>query len=124
MFNLEKVDSLYNCAICTKTLNDPIVLPCGESVCKIHSKEISSDKCQFCSENHPVPKKGFPPNKITQRHLENHLNSVNINFSKFNDLKKLVQDLNKGLKEIVNYYLYKNKLLSMNISKNSIAKSI
>ena len=32
--------------------------------------------------------------------LDNQLNSVNHNFRKFNDLKKVVQDLNTGLKEI------------------------
>ena len=47
-----------------------------------------------------LPKNGFLINKTLQRQLENQLNTVSINFSKFNDFKKLVQDLNTGLKEI------------------------
>ena len=100
MFHLEKVDSLFNCAICTKTLHDPIVLPCGESVCKTHSEEISNAKCHFCSRDHTIPKDGFSPNENLQKQLEVHLYTISINFTQFHDLKKLVQDLNRDLKDI------------------------
>ena len=57
-------------------------------------------KYVFCSKNHPIPENGFIPNKITRRQLEVHLNTININFPQFHDLKKIVKDLNISLKEI------------------------
>ena len=100
MFKSEKIDSLFNCSFCSKLLHEPVFLPCGETMCKNHSKEISKKECQFCSENHTIPKSGFTINKIVMKQLESKLNTMNINFSQFNDSKKILQDLNKGLREI------------------------
>jgi hypothetical protein len=37
MFQLEKINDLFNCNVCKGVLVDPIILPCGETVCKAHT---------------------------------------------------------------------------------------
>jgi len=53
----------------------------------------------FCSEIHKPPKNGFPANKFAKNQLELNVNKINQNFSQFNNYKKIIEDLNKKLKE-------------------------
>ncbi len=76
-------------------------MPCGNTVCKIHSEEIAEEQCKFCQEIHIIPKNGFPVNDFAKKQLENQHESVNlIKFSKFNDSKKLIEELNTGLRDL------------------------
>jgi len=54
----------------------------------------------FCSEIHKTPKNGFLENKIVKNQLNLKVNRISLNFSQFNDYNKIIQDLNKNLKEI------------------------
>ncbi len=98
MFQFEKFSSLFNCQQCQKVLGDPVFLPCGETVCRIHTEEIDQVGCIFCSEMHKAPQNGFPANKMVQNQLELNANKMNQNFSQFNDYKKIIQGLNNKLK--------------------------
>jgi len=100
MFQLEKIKDLFNCKICEDVLVDPIILPCGETVCKAHTDQISKEKSLLCSETHLVPKKEFLENRVVKNLLENRANKINFNFSQFKDYNKILQDLNKNLKKI------------------------
>jgi len=104
MFQLEKLKGLFNCKICQSVLLDPIILPCGETVCKAHTDEIIKGECMLCSEMHTSPQNGFPSNKIVKNQLDLEVNKISLNFSQFNDYNKIIQDLNrnlnKNLKEI------------------------
>jgi len=97
MFQLEKINDLFNCKVCKGVLVDPILLPCGETVCKAHTDEIRKGKCMLCDGSHIVPKEGFLENRIVKDMLENRANEINLNFSKFKDYKKIIQDLNGNL---------------------------
>jgi hypothetical protein len=99
MFKLDTVNTLFNCKICGQILDEPICLPCGKTVCRIHAAQIQ-ERCFFCYKNHPIPEDGFPINELVQTQLEIQLNTVSINFSKFNETKKLIQGLNTDFKEI------------------------
>jgi len=99
-FQFEKINALFKCKLCKVVLVDPIILPFGETVCKAHTDEISKGKCMSCSGTHTVPKEGFLENRIVKNLLENRVNKINLNFSQFNDYNKIIQDLNKNLKEI------------------------
>jgi hypothetical protein len=100
MFQLDKINALFKCELCKNVLVDPIILPCGETICKAHTDEISKGKCITCSGVHLVPKEGFPENRIVKHQLDLKVNEINLNFSQFNDCNKIIQDLNKSLKEI------------------------
>jgi len=54
----------------------------------------------LCSEAHLVPKEGFLENRIVKHQLDLKVNEINLNFSQFNEYNKIIQDLNKKLKEI------------------------
>ena len=99
MFQLEKINDLFNCKICKDVLVDPIILPCGETVCKAHTDEISKGKCMLCSGTHIVPKEGFLGNRIVKHQLDLKINKINFNLSQFKDYHKIIQDLNKNFKE-------------------------
>ena len=112
-----EVISLFNCQLCHRVLTDPVILPCGETVCKAHSEEIGQDTCKLCSATHSVPKEGFLANKMVRNQLELQLNKLNFNFSQFNDYKGIIEDLNKQEVETMeqdpeNYiYEYYNELI-------------
>jgi len=100
MFQLEKINDLFNCSVCQSVIVDPILLPYGETVCKAHTDEISKGKCILCREIHKAPHHGFPSNKIVTNLLEKRVNKISLNFSQFNDYRKIIHDLNKNLKEM------------------------
>jgi len=100
MFKFEKISSFFNCQFCQSILKDPIILPCGESVCQVHTEEICESECSFCSEKHQSPEHGFPINKFAQNQLQFGLNMTNLNFNQFIHCKKTVDGLNKDLKEV------------------------
>jgi hypothetical protein len=100
MFQLEKINSLFNCELCQDLIVDPVVLPCGETVCKIHTEDLSQmEKCKFCMDNHKTPRNGFPSNKSLKNLLDLKANRISLNFSKFNDYRTTLADLNTKLKE-------------------------
>lgn len=59
-----------NCIECKNLLEYPVILPCGESICKKH---IHTDKttffCQVCCAEHSIPGDGFPANKALEKFL-------------------------------------------------------
>jgi len=100
MFQLDGIKTLFDCKLCKDVLVDPIILPCGETVCKAHTDEISKGKCMSCTGTHIVPKEGFIENRIVKHQLDLEANKTSLNFSQFNGYKKIIQDFNDNLKEI------------------------
>ena len=99
MFNYHKVSSYFDCELCNKLLVDPIVLPCGNCICKSHlnellnniSKKESTFICCMCRDEHHIPKNGF----MIQKNLQDLLNL------EFNALK-LSPEFDECMKEIEN----------------------
>lgn len=55
------------CQVCQKIINFPIILPCGNTMCKIHVKlddKKTHITCPFlaCSKQHAIPNGNFPEN--------------------------------------------------------------
>jgi len=66
-FEEENINEILNCNKCQEKLDDPKILPCGESVCSrcvssIHVKK-NNFECIVCNEQHVMPDKGLPTNK-------------------------------------------------------------
>ncbi len=100
MFQLEKINDLFECKICKDLLVDPIILPCGETVCNVHTEKISEDNCLLCTEMHISPKSGFPSNKIVKNQLDLEINKTKLDFTQFNEYHVILRELNRNLKEI------------------------
>ena len=62
-----KLNNELNCAKCNQRLDEPRILPCGDSICSYcHlSIEVNKNKfkCFFCHEEHEMPEKGLLINK-------------------------------------------------------------
>jgi len=100
MLKFIKINSYFKCKLCKEILKYPVALPCGETICKEHVEEIGSQKCSLCGDLHQIPEGGFMVNQIVQNMLEAQLNTLAYNFDQFNDSKKLIDNLNRSLKEI------------------------
>ncbi len=74
MSKFEKLKELFNCKVCSKLLHEPVLLPCGKTVCKIHTQEIANKECNFCTKLHQITKDGFPSNEL----IENFKSSCSI----------------------------------------------
>ena len=70
---MDQVKILFNCDICNELLVDPVTIPCGNTLCKVHLDELlTSDnvfKCILCHKKHNVPEDGFIVNKRIQNAL-------------------------------------------------------
>jgi hypothetical protein len=66
-FEKDLLDSKLKCPKCMTTFQEPLLLPCGESICRsclnalIDCNEL---KCPFCASTHEQPEEGFPIQKL------------------------------------------------------------
>ena len=97
------------CKICDCKLVDPIVLPCGKSICRkcvgiLADTEKKYIKCENCEKNHEIPIDGFPLNQD----LENIVNLKPENVSR--------NDLASNLKSISNCIIEKAEKLKLDLN--------
>jgi uncharacterized protein YutE (UPF0331/DUF86 family) len=115
----EEINQLLKCEQCNQRYIQPRNLPCGESICtnclenlieEQSAKLIGKLKCCYCSEEHDIPKRGFPiskklemlletkPNQIYRskavEELEKHLRNIN------SELNALKSTLDNGIEKI------------------------
>ena len=62
------VSSLLNCKVCESKLRNPVVLPCGNSICNecVDFLKVSKNDylvCSDCHQTHIIPENGFTINK-------------------------------------------------------------
>jgi len=81
MLNVNKIISDVDCDLCNKLLVDPIVLPCGNTICKTHfndlinkSKDKINFKCCTCQNDHLILKSRFVNHLRLQNLLKLELN--------------------------------------------------
>ena len=83
--------ALITCQLCTQKFELPVILPCGETLCKKHVHDrasiLHSDDtlfsqgkfiCMFCNEEHKIPAKSFPANKAIEKLLEMNLDKLDL----------------------------------------------
>ena len=70
------------CIICNENLKEPVLLPCGHTVCKAHEIERREKKaeiyCRECDETHEIPTKGFPVNRMVEDLLKRKLQKLDL----------------------------------------------
>ena len=55
------------CSHCHGVLSDPIVLPCGQTICQKHLAEtnaVASFNCRSCAQWHQMPPNGLLPDNV------------------------------------------------------------
>ena len=62
----KKYDAILTCKVCHMYYTNPVLLPCGKSICRHHiNDEIGNDlnkkeyKCELCRMRHDIPENGF-----------------------------------------------------------------
>jgi len=96
---LEVFQTLFECQFCFQKLNNPVVLPCGNTVCKIHLNILTKSTCQFCNQTHHQSSSAFPPNLALEKMLTIELNKLTFN-TKFTKCQNYINDLQKNCQEI------------------------
>jgi hypothetical protein len=99
-YSQKEIEKLLKCPQCKSRLTEPIMLPCGKSICKKCADSIAESeknmtkkvKCPFCDQNHHVPSKGYLQCELLTRLLMKKPNHV--------FRSKCVEYLEKNMKEI------------------------
>jgi hypothetical protein len=99
---LKSQNSLLTCSYCSKIFRDPILLPCGDSICRQHLKESdvvkqNKIKCKACNDEFRVKGHEFKSNQSLSQLIESHsfLNETEI---------KLKHELEVSIKKFFEFY--------------------
>jgi len=86
---MPKRKSNWTCSYCSKILKDPIILPCGDSICSEHMTEKdvvkqNKIKCADCEENFPIKDNEFKSIKTLKQLIvdKSYLSEEEINLKK------------------------------------------
>lgn len=104
---------IIECPICIRTLKEPVNLPCGHPVCRIHESDrrdqldehLAEVKCPKCPNvRNVIPDKGFPVSQIVETMLRFNFDQLDLGpeyklaVESIDELKELVEE-NKRLQE-------------------------
>ena len=106
----ELIQKLKTCEYCNKEFEVPVLLPCGETLCKKHVRDMLKEDhhnmiiCFFCSlEHHYSDKKNhFPENKIVTKLIELNAQNERIetcvseSIDSYEELKTKIQELEQA----------------------------
>ncbi len=73
-FETDQIDNILKCAKCELFLQEPKILPCGDTVCSdccrnIFVKEKNKFQCITCSKIHTIPENGLADNSLVSELL-------------------------------------------------------
>ena len=62
--NYKRIENSLKCDKCERTLDEPRILPCGETICSLCASSICVDSnyqfdCLVCFKKHEMPKQGL-----------------------------------------------------------------
>jgi hypothetical protein len=99
---LKSHKSQLTCSNCSRIFKDPVLLPCGDSICSKHLKErdvvkTNRIKCNRCTEEFGVKNNKFKSNEaLTQlRESQSHLSDQEI---------RLKQELEQSIRTFFEFY--------------------
>ena len=79
----------FVCKICKKLFADPVDLPCLNTVCKSHLKDLEQNKCRFCNQIHTISNEEATVNETLGQTISMGLHLT----SKERDLKQQIETL-------------------------------
>jgi hypothetical protein len=97
------INQILLCKVCDSKLNDPRILPCGQSVCaecvvKLADTSNQRIKCLNCGKAHEIPHDGFPENKALVEITKLKSSKVS-RCQLISQIKQIIEDLgDKSLK--------------------------
>lgn len=117
---METIKKAVKCGICKGVVVQPVILPCGHSLCKRHEEEIRNDTakgiCMTCYEPFSVPTSGLTPIKSLENLLEKKIDLIDLG----KDYKKAearLQSFRKLCKELYKKHDSANGIIHDTIDK-------
>ena len=112
---MESINKVFKCGFCDKLLIKPVILPCGDSICKLHEEEIRNSKnettCSICSIAYEMPINGLIPNKALEE-------VIKLNFQSNDTAYGLAVEECQKLDELYKrFYLLKDSYIHEKISE-------
>ncbi len=95
MAKIGEFKGLFTCLLCKQILKEPVLLPCGESICRTHSEDVCSKTCTFCIQEHSLPEEGFASNKIVQKMLDLEVDRISLKSASYDKCQKGLDELKK-----------------------------
>jgi WD40 repeat protein len=113
---------------CKLILENPITLPCGNSICQHHLEGISEKfDCMFCNEEHQIPKNGFSINKsfnlILNSYFEKNLLIKEIKES-LDNLNQLIYEHEKFDSETYVFDYFHDLINKIDLHREELIKEI
>ena len=107
MYKVNEVKAFFDCDLCNKLLVDPVVMACGNFICKMHLNKLITNAqnakstfiCEICKEEHLIPKKGFMVNNRLQKQLRLELNALKMS-PVFDECMKEIDDAKENVDKI------------------------
>lgn len=99
------IKELVFCEFCKNLFDEPVVLPCSNSICKKHLSDLlNADKktihCYFCENEHELSSDGFPLNKTIILLIERNFEKLNFG-EKYKEAWESCNTVEKALNELV-----------------------
>jgi len=96
---MEKLLDLANCSVCKETFDEPIFLPCYQTICSKHLPSNAFFECCICKNYHLKPKNGFPTNMKANETVKAINEFINKNEPNKQEAKRACDQLENNIKE-------------------------
>ena len=99
MNKIELIKESLKCRLCNSVLNQPVILPCLNTICEAHVIDYKpfKYKCLICKEEHDIPKQGFKENSLAKNIIESRI-------MEDRDKSSLELESEIGLFDLINEY--------------------
>lgn len=100
---MESISRFTECMWCHSQLCDPVILPCGDSICQKHTKDLEKVewKCCLCDGEHKLDEgERFPVNNVVLALLTSNLSRLDFGQS-FREAKESVEAVDAKYKEMM-----------------------
>ena len=99
----DRMKRLIICKLCHETLEDPIILPCGKTICSKHLlDETNNFKCNLCDNSHDKTVDKLPINEIANELVQICDDYVDLNSIDLGPDYKLAKEKLKHLNDLIN----------------------
>jgi hypothetical protein len=113
----ESIKQLITCKWCHSILDEPILLPCNETVCGKHTSKIRNSKCRFCDTVHVLNEsENCPPNKVIQDLFKLRIKELDFG-PNHKKASERITELNNFLNDYDNLKKDPNEYISAHYSK-------
>ena len=122
----QKFNEILICKICEKYYLNPVILPCGNNICKEHVNENNSQsyECNLCNDNHELPETGFIINQTLidmmnlNMHLDERTRTLNDLFNDLDLINNKIDSIENDPEDFV-YSYFSNEINKIDLKRET-----